>query len=104
MSMTYSASIACELQTFCPEITQRSPSRVARVVRPARSDPEPGSLNSWHHARLPLYTGVTCRSICSGVPWVRIVGAAIIIPRPLGGGTAPKARNARYAVTCARRV
>ena len=29
---------------------QRSPSRVALVVRPARSEPLPGSLNSWHHA------------------------------------------------------
>ena len=27
---------------------QRSPSRSARVVSPARSEPAPGSLNSWH--------------------------------------------------------
>ena len=36
--------------TFCPVMTQRSPSRAARVVRPARSEPAPGSLNSWHQA------------------------------------------------------
>jgi hypothetical protein len=48
-----SASMAPELQTFWPVITQWSPSRVARVDRPARSEPDPGSLNSWHHATEP---------------------------------------------------
>ena len=36
------------LHTFCPLMIQRSPSRTARVVSPARSEPAPGSLNSWH--------------------------------------------------------
>ena len=53
-SIPQSDSIACELHTFCPEMIQRSPSRVALVVRPARSEPLPGSLNSWHHASEPL--------------------------------------------------
>ncbi len=43
-----------ELQTFWPVITQWSPSRVARVERPARSEPDPGSLKSWHHETEPL--------------------------------------------------
>ena len=53
-SMPQSDSIAWELHTFWPEMIQRSPSRVGLVVRPARSEPLPGSLNSWHHASEPL--------------------------------------------------
>ena len=37
------------VHTFCPVSTQSSPSRSARVASEARSDPAPGSLNSWHH-------------------------------------------------------
>ena len=36
---------------------QRSPSRSARVVSPARSEPAPGSLNSWHQLTCPSRTG-----------------------------------------------
>ena len=36
------------VHTFCPVITHSSPSRSARVARDARSEPEPGSLKSWH--------------------------------------------------------
>jgi len=36
-------------QTFWPLSTQPSPSRSACVDSDARSEPAPGSLNSWHH-------------------------------------------------------
>ena len=36
------------VQTFCPDSRHSSPSRSARVASEARSEPAPGSLNSWH--------------------------------------------------------
>ncbi len=77
--------------TFWPLMIQRSPSRTARVLSPARSDPAPGSLNSWHHPTRPSRIGGTRRSIWSGVPWVRMVGAAMSRPSPPGGRSAPAA-------------
>ena len=38
---------AAEFQTFWPVTTNSSPSRTARHARLARSEPAPGSLNSW---------------------------------------------------------
>ena len=46
---------APEVHTFWPETTHSSPSRSARVCRPARSDPAPGSLKSWHPTTSPRY-------------------------------------------------
>jgi hypothetical protein len=93
-SMPKSAPTAWLDQTFCPLMTQRSPSRSARVVKPARSEPAPGSLKSWHQAARPSRMGGTKRWICSGVPCVRMVGAAIKRPRPPGGRNAPNDRKA----------
>src|SRR5579875_2400356 len=45
----HAASRASEVQIFWPLIRQPPSVRSARVVRPARSEPAPGSLNSWHH-------------------------------------------------------
>ena len=39
---------ASVVHTFWPLTIHSSPSRSARVARPATSDPAPGSLNSWH--------------------------------------------------------
>jgi hypothetical protein len=39
---------ASDVQIFCPFTTHSSPSWTARVLSDARSDPEPGSLKSWH--------------------------------------------------------
>ena len=76
-----SASCAREVHTFCP--VSRHPSspagpveRTARVRREARSDPAPGSLNSWHQVSSPSSVGRTKRSRCSSEPCARIVGAA----------------------------
>ena len=56
------------VQTFWPLTTHSSPSRSARVVRPARSEPLPGSLNSWHHA-------VLARDDRPQQPGLEVVGA-----------------------------
>ena len=53
-SMPRSAMWPPEVHTFWPLTIQTSPSRSARVDRPARSDPAPGSLNSWHQPRRPV--------------------------------------------------
>ena len=39
---------ASDVQIFWPFTTHSSPSRTARVASDARSEPEPGSLKSWH--------------------------------------------------------
>ena len=49
---------------------------------PARSEPAPGSLNSWHHAGLAGDDVADVVSICSGVPWSAMVGAASSSPSP----------------------
>ena len=50
MSSPHSENRAPELQTFCPLTTHSSPSRAARQARPPRSDPAPGSENSWQQS------------------------------------------------------
>ena len=77
---------ATEVHTFCPFTVQTSPSRTARVASPARSDPAPGSLNSWHQISSPVHSGRSQRCFCSGVPCARIVGAAMPSPMPLRSG------------------
>ncbi len=42
------ANCAIVVHTFWPLTTHSSPSRTARVESDARSEPEPGSLKSWH--------------------------------------------------------
>ena len=49
-------------------------------VSPARSEPAPGSLKSWHHTSSPRSSGGTYRLFCSSVPCTRIVGTTM--PRP----------------------
>ena len=63
-------------QTLWPVRSQPPSVRTARVVREARSEPAPGSLNSWHQCRSPRRVGGTKASFCSWVPCARIVGSA----------------------------
>ena len=72
-----SAWWAPELHTFCPFTTHSSPSRSARVARLARSEPAPGSLNSWHQTSSPRSMGGRYRARCSSVPWPIRVGPAM---------------------------
>ena len=48
---------ASEVQIFWPVTTHSSPSRTARVVSDARSEPDPGSLKSWHQISSPASSG-----------------------------------------------
>ena len=79
-----SARAATEVHTFWPSRTQPPSTRVARVVSAARSEPAPGSLNSWHQSSSPRRVGPTHRSVCSGVPWAMMVGRAQAATARLG--------------------
>ena len=52
-----SAMWAEDVHTFWPLTIQVSPSSTARVDRPARSEPAPGSEKSWHHTSSPHHSG-----------------------------------------------
>ena len=58
MRMPKRAYWASDVQIFWPVTTHSSPSRTARVVSAARSDPAPGSLKSWHHMSSPASSGM----------------------------------------------
>ena len=66
--MPQSASFAIDVQTFWPLTIQPPSTRSARVASPARSEPAPGSLKSWHHASSPYSVGGIQRCCCSSVP------------------------------------
>ena len=46
----------------------------------ARSEPEPGSLKSWHHDSSPRSIGSRNRFFCSSVPWAISVGPGHVDP------------------------
>ena len=73
---------APDVHTFWPLTTHSSPSRTARVWREARSEPAPGSLNSWQATMSPrcMRAQVGAASPAS-VAWARMVGATM--PRPM---------------------
>ena len=75
-SIPKSAESAPEFHTFCPVTTHSSPSRSARVPTLARSDPDPGSLKSWHHAASPSAMPRTSSEIRASLPCSSKVGAA----------------------------
>ena len=78
-----SALWAQVVQTFWPVSTHSSPSRSARMASEARSEPAPGSLNSWHHSSSLRTIGGRKRSRCSSVPWANSAGAARLSPSGL---------------------
>ena len=96
--MAKSASSAQVVQTFWPVTTQSSPSGTARVASEARSEPAPGSLNSWHHFSSLRTMGGRKRRRCSSVPWLNNAAAALFRPSGLsrdrrrGASTASIAR------------
>ena len=67
-------------QVFWPSRTQSAPSRVACVVRPATSEPAPGSLKSWHQISSPRAIFLRWRSFCPPDPCFIRVGPSIPIP------------------------
>ena len=72
---------APEVHTFCPVTIHSSPSRSARVCRPARSEPAPGSLNSWQPTRSARYMAGRYLALTWSWAWSLIVGATM--PRPM---------------------
>ena len=65
-----SACWASVVQVFWPLMTQDSPSRLALVRRPARSDPAPGSEKPWHHQSRRSAMRGRKRSFCACEPKV----------------------------------
>ena len=57
MTMPKRATCASVVHTFWPLTIHSSPSRTARVDRPATSEPAPGSLNIWHQISSPVNSG-----------------------------------------------
>ena len=62
-----SAAYAPELQIFEPLRMNTSPSRVALVVTPARSDPPRGSDRNWTMISSPRMTAGRCSRFCSSL-------------------------------------
>src|SRR5579884_4304228 len=89
-SMARSARAAPVFHTFWPFTTHSSPCNSAVVVRPARSEPAPGSLNSWHHFSSPVSADPRKRARSASGPCARMVGAARPVAVPTAGPTAPK--------------
>ena len=48
---------ASVVHTFCAFTSHSSPSRTALPLSPAKSEPEPGSENNWHHTSSPVKSG-----------------------------------------------
>ena len=65
-----SAYWASVVQVFWPLITQSSPSRLALVRSPARSEPAPGSEKPWHHQSRKSTMRGRKRSFCACEPKV----------------------------------
>ena len=98
-----SAWWALVFHTFWPVTTHSSPSSRAVAVSPARSDPAPGSLNSWHHVTSPVMVGARNRSRTSSGPCSSTVGAASAVPTPSGSPTAPAAASPSATTSSAHR-
>ena len=81
----HSEKRAPEVHTFWPFRIHSSPSRTARVVSDARSDPALGSENNWHPQMSMRMIGLHHFSFCSGVPNAATVGA--MSPIDVGGNS-----------------
>jgi hypothetical protein len=57
-----------DVHTFWPVSNQPPSVRIALVRNAARSDPAPGSLNSWHQYTSPFSVPGMNFSICSVLP------------------------------------
>src|ERR1035437_5654984 len=94
-----SACWACVVQTFCPLMIHSSPSRTAFVFKLARSEPESGSENPWHHVILPCRMPGMNSFFCSSVPHCRIVGPTSVSPKKSARIGAPALANSSLSTT-----
>src|SRR5271163_3289742 len=62
-------------------MTHSSPSRTAEVFRLAKSEPELGSENPWHHEIEPFKMPGMNSFFCSSVPHWRMVGPTKVSPK-----------------------
>ena len=92
------ALCALVVHTFCPLTTHLLPTITAFVVAPAKSEPLPGSLKSWHHTSSPVTMRLRNFSLCISVPWFSIVAAANIRIPDLGMGSAPMRWNSSSTI------
>ena len=76
------------VQTFWPVTLQPSPSRTARVLSAARSEPASGSEKPWHQISSADRIGPRKRSFCSSVPHAISVGPPSSSPSTLAGSGA----------------
>jgi aspartate/methionine/tyrosine aminotransferase len=90
------------VQIFWPLMAQLSPSGTADVDRPARSEPEPGSLNNWHQVCSPVKSGASRRSRKSSLPCASMVGPASQVQRAVAA--ALRHDNASADVAAATRI
>jgi len=88
-------------QTFCPVTSHPSSTASARVVSPARSEPAPGSLNSWHQVISPVTVRLMKCSLSASVPCSMSTGPARPTPTPSAGPGTPLLVSSW--VTCAAR-
>src|SRR3954447_10001657 len=88
------------VQTFWPVTTYSSPLRTARVFKEARSEPDSGSENPWHHISSALRIGARKRSFWSSVPWAMTVGPPIVSPSTLAICGARARANSSKRIAC----
>ena len=81
-----SAYCASVVQIFWPLTTYVSPLRSARVRRPARSDPAPGSEKPWHQKMSALAVAGRNGCFCSSLPNCAITGPTIDTLKAIGVG------------------
>ena len=67
-SSAQSALWALVVHTFWPLMIHLLPLKSARVVAAAMSEPEPGSLNSWHQVSSPVRMRFRNFSLCRSLP------------------------------------
>ena len=67
-SRAQSALWALVVHTFWPLMIHLLPLKSARVVAAAMSEPEPGSLNSWHQVSSPVRMRFRNFSLCRSLP------------------------------------
>ncbi len=87
-----SATLAIDVHTFWPCSFQPPSTLVALVDRPARSEPAPGSENSWHQTMSPRSDPGTNRSSCSSLPCAMSVGTTQF-PMIMSCGSSSAARS-----------
>src|SRR3954469_25505874 len=89
-----SANCAYEVQTFWPLRTHPPSTAEALVDTEAKSEPAPGSLNSWHHSSSAERIFDSHRAFCSCDPCASSVGPARFTPiRPTSSGARARASS-----------